>query len=82
MGNLCFVTFPLVFDNLRKNVVQLQAICVSMVVVVSGQVENAETETKVRKRKYGNGNMKVRRKATYQCFSALLTHEGVCVEAL
>ena len=30
--------------------------------LVHGQVENAETETKVRKRKYGNGNTEVRRK--------------------
>jgi len=28
-----------------------------------GQVENAETETEVRKRKYGNGNTEVIRKA-------------------
>ena len=44
-----------------------------------GQVENAETETEVRKRKYENGNMEVSRLSV---FSALLTHEGVCVEAL
>ena len=31
-----------------------------------GQVENAETETEVRKRKYGNGNTEVRRKAAYR----------------
>ena len=30
---------------------------------VEGQVENAETETEVRKRKYGNGNTEVKRKA-------------------
>ena len=30
--------------------------------VLSGQVENAETETEVRKRKYRNGNTEVRKK--------------------
>ena len=33
--SLCFVTLPLVFDNLRKNAGQLQGICASVVVVVS-----------------------------------------------
>ena len=37
----------------------------------SGQVENAEMETEVWKRKYGNGNTEVRRKAVYRC----LVHE-------
>ena len=32
-------------------------------IYTQGQVENAETETEVRKRKYGNGNKEVRRKS-------------------
>ena len=34
---------------------------------VKGQVENAETETEVRKRKYENGSTEVRRKTAYWC---------------
>ena len=33
----------------------------------SGQVENTEMETEVRKQKYRNGNTEVRRKAAYRC---------------
>ena len=33
--SLCFVALPLVFDNLRKNFVQAQGNCTSIVVVVS-----------------------------------------------
>lgn len=49
--SMCFMTLPLVFDNLRKNVVQFQSICASVVVVVSPLVSLMKDQVRLYSKK-------------------------------
>ena len=53
----CCCCMPLLHNHLMDS-----CSYVKNTLLAAGQVENAETETEVRKRKYGNGNTEVRRK--------------------